>query len=47
LRNQIQPKDYRLEKLDFCKTDGIEIYELLWTLGYEISDKNTNTKEKR
>jgi hypothetical protein len=32
--------DYSLEKLDFCKTDGIEIYELLRTLGYQISDEN-------
>ena len=28
-----------LQKLDFCKNDGTEIYEVLSSLGYEISDK--------
>jgi uncharacterized caspase-like protein len=33
--------DYtNLQKLDFCKNDGTEIYEVLISLGYEISDKN-------
>ncbi|MFZ0894269.1 MAG: caspase family protein [Candidatus Nitrosopolaris sp.] len=32
--------NYSLEKLDFCKTDGLEVYEVLRSLGYEISDKN-------
>ena len=33
--------DYtRLEKLDFCKNDGTEVYEILNSLGYEIPDKN-------
>ena len=33
--------DYtNLQKLDFCKNDGTEIYEVLSSLGYEISDKN-------
>ena len=29
-----------LQKLDFCKNDGREVYEILTSLGYEISDKN-------
>ncbi|MFY9795638.1 MAG: caspase family protein [Candidatus Nitrosopolaris sp.] len=29
-----------LQQLDFCKNDGTEIYEVLISLGYEISDKN-------
>ena len=33
--------DYtNLQKLDFCKNDGTEIYEVLSSLGYEIPDKN-------
>jgi hypothetical protein len=28
-----------LQKLDFCKNDGTEIYDLLSSLGYETSDK--------
>ena len=33
--------DYtNLQKLDFCKNDGKEVYEVLTSLGYEISDKN-------
>jgi uncharacterized caspase-like protein len=32
--------DYtNLQKLDFCKNDGKEVYEVLSSLGYEISDK--------
>jgi caspase domain-containing protein len=32
--------DYtNLQKLNFCKNDGKEIYEVLGSLGYEISDK--------
>lgn len=32
--------DYtNLQKLDFCKNDGKEIYEVLSSLGYEVSDK--------
>jgi hypothetical protein len=32
--------DYtNLQKLDFCKNDGTEIYQVLSSLGYEISDK--------
>lgn len=29
-----------LQKLDFCRNDGTEIYEVLSALGYEITDKN-------
>src|SRR5690348_15037155 len=29
-----------LQKLDFCKNDGQEMYELLNSLGYEISDNH-------
>ena len=29
-----------LQQLDFCKNDGTEVYEVLSSLGYEISDKN-------
>jgi Caspase domain/Pentapeptide repeats (8 copies)/NHL repeat len=29
-----------LQKLDFCKKDGLEVYEILSTLGYEISENN-------
>ena len=29
-----------LQKLDFCKNDGKEVYEVLTSLGYEISGKN-------
>jgi tetratricopeptide (TPR) repeat protein len=29
-----------LQQLDFCKNDGTEVYEVLTSLGYEISDKN-------
>ena len=33
--------DYtNLQKLDFCRNDGREVYDLLTSLGYEISDKN-------
>jgi hypothetical protein len=33
--------DYtNLQKLDFCRNDGKEVYEVLTSLGYEISDKN-------
>jgi hypothetical protein len=33
--------DYtNLQKLDFCKNDGKEVYEVLTSLGYEISDEN-------
>ena len=33
--------DYsNLPKLDFCKNDGTAIYQVLSSLGYEISDKN-------
>ena len=33
--------DYtNLEKLDFCKNDGKEVYDPLTSLGYEISDEN-------
>jgi hypothetical protein len=33
--------DYtRLQTLDICKNDGTEIYKVLSSLGYEISDKN-------
>jgi hypothetical protein len=33
--------DYtNLQKLDFCRNDGTEIYEVLSSLGYEISDEN-------
>jgi hypothetical protein len=30
----------RLQPLDFCKNDGEEMYELLKSLGYEITDTN-------
>ena len=29
-----------LQQLDFCKNDGTEVYDVLSSLGYEISDKN-------
>jgi outer membrane protease len=29
-----------LQKLDFCKKDGQEVYEILSSLGYEISENN-------
>ncbi|HXX97362.1 MAG TPA: caspase family protein [Candidatus Bathyarchaeia archaeon] len=29
-----------LQKLDFCKNDGTEVYEVLSSLGFEISEKN-------
>jgi hypothetical protein len=29
-----------LQPLDFCKTDGTKIYDLLRSLGYEILDKH-------
>ena len=29
-----------LQQLDFCKNDGTEVYDVLASLGYEISDKN-------
>ena len=29
-----------LQQLDFCKNDGTEVYEVLTSLGYGISDKN-------
>jgi hypothetical protein len=29
-----------LQQLDFCKNDGNEVYQVLTSLGYEISDKN-------
>jgi tetratricopeptide (TPR) repeat protein len=29
-----------LQKLDFCKNDGTEVYEVLRSLGYEISNRN-------
>ncbi len=29
-----------LQQLDFCKNDGTEVYKVLTSLGYEISDKN-------
>ena len=29
-----------LQKLDFCKKDGLEVYEILSSLGYEISENN-------
>ena len=33
--------DYtNLQKLDFCRNDGKEVYDLLTSVGYEISDKN-------
>jgi hypothetical protein len=33
--------DYsNLQQLDFCKNDGTEIYDVLSSLGYEISDNN-------
>jgi hypothetical protein len=33
--------DYtNLQKLDFCKNDGKEVYDVLTSLGYEISDEN-------
>ena len=33
--------DYtNLQQLDFCKNDGTEIYKVLSSLGYEVSDKN-------
>jgi len=33
--------DYtNLQKLDFCRNDGKEVYDVLTSLGYEISDKN-------
>ena len=34
-----------LQKLDFCKKDGQEIYGLLSSLGYEISANNNLTGE--
>jgi uncharacterized caspase-like protein len=33
--------DYtNLQRPDFCKNNGLEVYEVLNSLGYEISDKN-------
>ena len=33
--------DYtNLQRLDFCKNDGTEVYEVLNSLGFEISEKN-------
>jgi len=33
--------DYtNLQKLDFCRNDGKEVYDVLTSLGYEISDEN-------
>jgi tetratricopeptide (TPR) repeat protein len=33
--------DYtNLQKLDFCRNDGKEVYDVLTSLGYEIADKN-------
>ena len=33
--------DYtNLQKLDFCRNDGKEVYNVLTSLGYEISDEN-------
>ena len=33
--------DYtNLEQLDFCKNDGTEVYKVLSSQGYDISDKN-------
>ena len=33
--------DYtNLQKLDFCKNNGTEVYEVLNSLGFEISEKN-------
>ena len=33
--------DYtNLQKLDFCKNDGKEVYDVLTSLGYEIADEN-------
>ncbi|MFZ0514306.1 MAG: pentapeptide repeat-containing protein [Candidatus Nitrosopolaris sp.] len=33
--------DYaNLDKLDFCKNDGMEVYKVLTSIGYEIPDKN-------
>ena len=33
--------DYtNLQKLDFCRNDGKGVYDVLTSLGYEISDKN-------
>ena len=29
-----------LQPLDFCKTDGTKMYDLLRSLGYEILDRN-------
>ena len=29
-----------LQKLDFCKKDGQEVYSILSSLGYEISENN-------
>jgi hypothetical protein len=29
-----------LQKLDFCKKDGQEVYAILSSLGYEISENN-------
>ena len=40
--------DYtNLQALDFCKNDGTEIYEILSSLGYEISDKNKPVGEAK
>jgi hypothetical protein len=36
-----------LQKLDFCKNDGTEIYEVLSSLGYEISDKLVGSLSKK
>jgi hypothetical protein len=36
-----------LQRLDFCKKDGQEIYEILTSLGYEISENNNLTGEVR
>jgi len=30
----------KLEELNICKNDGTEVYKVLSSLGYEISDKN-------
>ena len=29
-----------LQKLDFCKKDGLEVYEMLRSLGYDASENN-------
>ena len=38
--HHIEYNDKQLTPLDFCKNDGKEVYDILTSLGYKISDEN-------